>query len=31
MAGRNSIQDALRAFVEAVKNGALSAPEHSYE
>ncbi|MEP5763400.1 MAG: 3-methyl-2-oxobutanoate hydroxymethyltransferase [Halieaceae bacterium] len=31
MSGRASIQDALRAFVEAVKAGEYPGPEHSYE
>ena len=31
MEGQASVQDALRAFVEAVKSGAYPRPEHSYE
>lgn len=31
MAGRTNIQDAFRAFVEAVKNGTYPGPEHGYE
>jgi len=31
MAGRSSVQDALRAFVEAVKTGTYPAPEHGYD
>jgi 3-methyl-2-oxobutanoate hydroxymethyltransferase len=31
MAGQDSVQSALRAFVEAVKSGAYPRPEHSYE
>ncbi len=31
MAGQATIQDALRAFVEAVKAGDYPGPEHSYE
>jgi 3-methyl-2-oxobutanoate hydroxymethyltransferase len=30
MQGQPSVQDALRAFVEAVKSGSYPAPEHSY-
>jgi len=30
MQGQASVQDALRAFVEAVKSGSYPAPEHSY-
>ena len=31
MEGRSSIQDALRAFVEAVRSGEFPAPEHTYK
>ncbi|GAB5415624.1 MAG: 3-methyl-2-oxobutanoate hydroxymethyltransferase [Congregibacter sp.] len=31
MAGADSVQDALRAFVEAVKNGNYPRPEHIYD
>ena len=31
MAGQSSVQDALRAFVSAVKSGDYPRPEHSYE
>ena len=31
MAGQGSVQDALRAFVTAVKNGDYPRPEHAYE
>ena len=31
MSGRESIQDALRAFVDAVKSGDYPQPEHAYE
>ncbi len=31
MAGQDSIQDGIRAFVEAVKSGAYPRDEHSYE
>ena len=31
MTGQGSVQDALRAFVAAVKDGSYPAPEHAYE
>ena len=31
MSGQASAQDALRAFVDAVKNGSYPGPEHAYE
>ncbi len=31
MTGQGSVQDALKAFVDAVKNGTYPRPEHSYE
>jgi 3-methyl-2-oxobutanoate hydroxymethyltransferase len=31
MTGQSSVQEALRAFVDAVKNGSYPGPEHAYE
>ena len=31
MVGQNNIQSALRAFVEAVKDGSYPRPEHGYD